>query len=117
MALSHGERRRAGLPDDCELAGADGPLGAYLTFGPCPPSPSGGAFPPSYDAANRMLYIYYRLDQLPQVHEILGWVGTTTTVYLYYNEFGETKWAELFHVPLQYSGVVNSPRSTRSRIQ
>src|SRR5579883_1514994 len=27
-----------------ELAGADGPLGAYLTFGPCPPNPRVAAF-------------------------------------------------------------------------
>jgi hypothetical protein len=98
-----------------ELAGADGPLGAYLTFGPCPPNPTGGGFPPGYDATNRMLYLYYRLDQFQQVREILGWVGGATAVYLYYNEFGATKWAELFHVPLQQSARRNSPVRRRAR--
>jgi hypothetical protein len=70
--------------------------GAYFIFGPSSVNPSGGPFPPAFDETHRMVYIFYRLDQIVPVREMLN---TDGTVYVYYAEFGVTTWAEVQSIP------------------
>lgn len=72
--------------------------GAYLIFGRTPTNPEGNPMPPAFDPTFKMLYIFYRLDQLEPIRSMLAGMGSRRGVYVYYGEFGPTKWAEVHSV-------------------